>query len=608
MSHRGRRPAGWRRVVVVSVLIALAGLLPACGSDKLAQKPPPVTYLPAQGGTITVGIDQAPNGCNPNTATGDSFADRLVLSAVLPSAFTVDQTGSAQYDQALIVSAELQSTDPETVVYTINPKAVWSDGVPITATDFIYAWDHERAVPVGETTGNGNVASTAGYDDIATMTPSSRGRTLTVVFSTSYADWQSLFSDLLPAHVLERTGWSPNCTTVDPEIDLSGGPFELGAVGSHTITLVKNPKWWGQEPKIDRIRIEIASSPMQLATWLTKGEVDLVAPSYFTQDFLEDVSAIPTTTTKVNISNSFLELEFGTAAGMTAQPLVRDAVAYAIDRQQLTDSVVGWADVDIAPSTSHLYSQEQTAYPANPAPVPGNSTSTTTSTTVPASAAITAATFPTHDDPDLEDGDLVTAGFLRNAAGAWVDVEGHPLTLRMAVDDGDGWAAETAALLADQLKVQGIAVEIISEPSDVAAGEELQSGAADVALLALRTSPFATQASAWYSPLLDAPGGTGAQDWTGYASTKVDNLFSQAMSELDPVAAQPLYNKVDAQLWTDMVALPLFAEPNVLTSSNFVIGITAGPYSPGLFSSVLTWARLVKEPSTYSGTPTLPKA
>ena len=114
-----------------------------------------------------------------------------MLSAVLPSAFTVDNLGDSDYNPALIEQAELQSTKPETVVYTINPKAVWSDGVPITATDFIYAWQHQRSVPSrGERWRRGRLASTDGYQDIASMTQSNHGHTVTVVFSTPYADWQ----------------------------------------------------------------------------------------------------------------------------------------------------------------------------------------------------------------------------------------------------------------------------------------------------------------------------------------------------------------------------------------------------------------------------------
>jgi peptide/nickel transport system substrate-binding protein len=593
-------------VALVCVVAALGATLAACGGGGGKKSSSALVSVPAVGGTVAVGIDQAPTGCNPNTASGDTEADRLVLSLVLPSAFVVDESGDAQYDRALIEQAELESTSPETVVYTINPKAVWSDGTPITAADFIYAWQHQQTVPIGVTGGDADVASTAGYDDISTMTPSNHGRTLTVVFSTSYADWQSLFSDLLPAHVLEKTGWSPSCSDVDPAVDLSGGPYEITTVTKSTITLVRNPRWWEQRPPLARIVIKVGGGPEQLAHWLVRHKVDVVAPSFFDAPFLQDITSIPTVDSAMEISNTFLELEFATTGGPTANPFVRDGVAYAIDRQHLSDQVAGWADVTIAPSTSHLYSQEQAAYPVTPAPVPANSTTTTVPASSTPTSGISGATFPTEGDATREARALESAGYLRNVVGDWVDASGRPLSLRLAFDDADGWAAKTADLLAAQLRIQGIAVSILAEPGAEEAGSELEAGQADLALVPLHTSPFPTRTSAWYSQLLDLPGEAGAKDWSGYQSEKVDTLFTQAATELDPVTAQPLYDEIDQQLWSDMVALPLFAEPSVLAWSASVTGITPGPYSPGLFATVLDWARLVSEPAGYVGTPQLP--
>ena len=605
MIHRGRRPSGWRRVVPGCVLVTVAGMLAACGSGATAATPPPVTYVPAVGGSVSIGIDEAPTGCNPNTATGNTLADHLVLSAVLPSAFVVNNLGSSEYNPALIVQAELQSTKPQTVVYSINPKAVWSDGVPITATDFIYTWQHQRSVPIGVTGGDADVASTAGYQDIASVRGSNHGRTVTVVFSTAYADWHGLFDDLLPAHVLDRVGWSPACSTVDPHIDLSGGPYEISSVRAGTVTLVKNPKWWGQAPKLARIVFKVASGPQQLAEWLYKGVVDMVDPTYFDPDFLAQVSSMRTVTSEVNISTTFLELEFATTGPVTGNSLVRDGVAYAINRQELVDRVVGWADTNIAPSSSHLFSQQQNAYPNTPVSVPGN-TATTTTTTQPTSPVITADNFPIGSDTIEETKDLSVAGYVRNPSGEWVDVTGRPLTLRLVVDAGDGWAADTGELLAQQLDQAGFHVTVTSEPTADAAGLDLSEGKADLALIPLHTSPYTSATSAWYTPLQDLPGATGAQDWSGYLSTQVETLFSQAASELDPVTAEPLYDQVDQLLWADMVALPLFAEPSTLAWSDDITGVASDPYAPGLFSTLPNWARLVSEPANYSGTPTIP--
>ena len=86
---------------------------------------------------------------------------------------------------------------------------MWSDGVPITAADFIYAWQQQDGGDADAAYPSGDQASILGYSDIASMKASNQGRTVTVVFSTPFADWQMLFTDLLPAHVMEKVGWDP---------------------------------------------------------------------------------------------------------------------------------------------------------------------------------------------------------------------------------------------------------------------------------------------------------------------------------------------------------------------------------------------------------------
>ena len=104
------------------------------------------------------------------------------------------------------------------------------------------------------------MTSIAGYRDIASVTGSNGGHTVTVKFKNPFADWQMLFSNLLPAHVMEKVGWNPSCSTVSPSIDLSGGPFEIASVSGSTIKLVQNPKWWGTPANSKSITVHVASS------------------------------------------------------------------------------------------------------------------------------------------------------------------------------------------------------------------------------------------------------------------------------------------------------------------------------------------------------------
>jgi peptide/nickel transport system substrate-binding protein len=608
VSHHGRRR--WRRRVVLGSALALgAVLLSACGSGGNAGASSPKT-VPAVGGTVTVGTDQAATGCNPNTPEGNTAADRLILAEVLPSAFEVNGLGVSQYDSDVITQAELQSTSPQTVVYTIDPKAVWSDGVPITATDFVYAWQHQIANPFVDT--SQNVASTAGYSDIQSVTGSNKGQTVTVVFSTPYADWQSLFNDMVPAHVMDRIGWNPPCASVDPAIDLSGGPYLIHSVATDgTVVLVRNPRWWGQKPNLARVVVKVASGDAQLARWLRRGVVDVAVPGSFSGGFLAMVTSMPWVMSTVGISTQFLELDFANGLGATINPYLRQGIAYALDRQDIATRVVGFADAAIAPSVSHLYSQEQNAYP-------GSSSSTSTLATAPSPSTTTtivsAATsfvssgkaFPTEANASQAVIDLTQAGYVQTVSGSWTDTLGRPLVLRLAVDSADQWAVTTGALVAQQLEHAGIAITMVPEASASATGGSLDNGSADLAVVPRQAGPYTSETGAWYSTLLDAPGASGLQDWTGYASTKVNTLFLQASQKLDPVAAAPLYDSIDSQLWASMVSLPLFAEPVALAWSSRIAGLSAVSYVPGLFTNLVNWARQVQVPASYEGTPTIP--
>lgn len=559
------------------VLLAAATVplgAPSAGAVTSLTTPSP--WVAGLGGTLTLGIDQAPDGCNPNTLSGGTEADRLVLAPVLPSAFVTSSGGEPVYDSALITQAELVSANPQTVVYTINPRAVWSDGRPITAADFAYAWQQQRGPAPTlfglEESGSPAAATTLGYRDITSVTGSNHGRTVTVVFRTPFADWKMLFHDLLPANVLERVGWDPACTTVDPSIDLSGGPFELGSVAPGRIVLVRNPRWWGQAPDLARIVIRVARSATQLADWLTTGRVQAVQPSWVGTTFLEQVTDHPAIDSSEEISSTFLQLEFATATGPTADVRVREAIAHAVDRQALVTQVVGPVDTNISPAASHFYSQGQPAYPG-PVPPPVQVTGQSGYTPPPTPKSPTAAMpFPLVAQPTQTTSLLAEAGYVPGPQGLWEAPDGTPLVVRLVVDAADPWARSASAILLAQLAAAGIDVTASTEPSAFATGQALANGQADMALLPCSATPYPSEALAWYTPLLGPPGQDGSQDWSNYDDPALNALLTRASRQLNPDTAAPMYTQADLMLWKAMVSLPLFAEPEVLAWSNDTTG------------------------------------
>ena len=602
MTGRGRRP---RRGLVrlTSVLGALALVAAACGGTTGGSTT--VTYVGVSGGSISFGMTGSPTGCNPNTPSGDTPATLTLLGGVLPSPYVVEADGLPMANSDLIASAEPLNLNPLTVVYTLNPKAVWSDGVPITANDFKYAWEQQRGDADGTST---NVVSIAGYRDITSVTGTNGGHTVTVKFKTVFADWQMLFANLLPAHVMEKVGWDPSCSTVSPSIDLSGGPFEIASVSNSEIRLVQNPKWWGAPTSSKSITVHLASSTAELSSWMSSGFVQVAEPTTVTPSFLTDVTGLPGAQSDADTSNTLLQLDMASSLDARLSPDLRTAIALSINRQQLLNQQVSWAAPGITVANSHVYVQGQQGY--KPAP-----SATVPTTTIPATTSSTSTTvigaggsvnFPVTPVPAQADAFLAASGLVKTADSPYYhSAFGVPFTLHMVVDESDPWAASAAPTIRADLQAAGINTDIETATSASAAGEALAGGYADLALLPVTFSPFLSQTLAWYTTLLGAPGKNGSQDWTAYNNVQFEQLVESASQQLNADTAAGIYQQADTQLWDQMVSLPLYAEPAVLAWSRSVGGVVQESRGTSLLWYARYWAVRQAE-STSNTTPSLP--
>jgi len=601
VTGRGPRPRRWRWLV--GTLGALGLLAAACGGSTGGSGTTTVTYVAVAGGAISFGMTEGVSGCNPNTPEGDSPGTLTVLGAVLPSPYVVNSAGTLTGNLNFATS-ELVNLTPETIVYTLNPKAVWSDGVPITATDFEYAWDLQKGDPV---VSSPDVSSIAGYRDIESVTGSNGGHTVTVKFKTTFADWQMLFDNLVPAHVMEKVGWDPFCPTVNPAIDLSGGPFKIGSVSGQTIQLVRNPKWWGPPANARSITIRIASSTGELAQWLASGYVDVAQPATVTPGFLTQVTGLPGAQSAVDTSETLLQLNMASSLSGPLSPDLRWAIALTINRQDLVNQQVGWAYPGIQVADSHVYVQGQQAYkpsaptsPTTTIPVPTSSTSTTV---IGAGGSVN---FPVAPVPQQADALLQASGLIRTPGDPYFhSAFGVPFQLHMVYDASDPWAAAAGPVIKSELQAAGLDTTLLPVDGASKTGQVLADGFADLALMPVTFSPNLSQMLSWYTTLLGPAGKNGSQDWTNYSNHHFDQLVETASQQLNPDKAAGYYSQADTQLWDDVVSLPLFAEPTALAWSRTIGGVTPTPRSDSLLWFAQYWAVRVPE-TTNNTTPTLP--
>ena len=93
----------------------------------------PATLL--DGGNLRLALSEFPVNWNTLHIDGNTAETAAMLKPTLPRAFIIKPDGSTTLNTDYFTSIELTKTDPQVVTYTINPKAVWSDGTPITWED-----------------------------------------------------------------------------------------------------------------------------------------------------------------------------------------------------------------------------------------------------------------------------------------------------------------------------------------------------------------------------------------------------------------------------------------------------------------------------------------
>ena len=213
---------GKSRVARIGVLIASAALvLAACGGggnsgtqtgqafkDCDANPNSCNSATPDQlqdGGQVTFAIEKNISNWNVTSAKGNVFEPAEAITRLTPYAYYATPDLQSALNTDYVSSVDVTSTNPMTIVYKLNPKAVWSDGVPFTADDFIYNWKTQN----GHDCPGCSIVSAGGYEDIASITGSDNGKTVTVTMKKPFTDWKSMWSSnnpIYPAHIAAQQG------------------------------------------------------------------------------------------------------------------------------------------------------------------------------------------------------------------------------------------------------------------------------------------------------------------------------------------------------------------------------------------------------------------
>lgn len=434
-------------------------------------------------------------------------------------------------------------------VFHLRKNAEYSDGQPVRAQDFVFAWrrliDPRLASPVAtffaDAVYNGDKVSILDPQrDAKTIDPALQTLGLAAVddstfkVTLSHPDPAFVWLAAMPAaapirqDVVARYGdkWSSS-----PESLITNGPFRLSQeVANDHLTVVPNPHYWGPKPTLTSIEFDIVNDGAQALAKYRAGNVDVMA--------VQPAQALEVGADR-GLSKNLLRtpaltvywIIFRVTSGRLSNPRVREALAQAIDRKAYVNQVFqgqGRAQPTFIPQGMRGYA------------------------------------------PDLASSQNFDVSQARATLALAGVTPGQLNGLKFSFDNSVDFSKATAQFVHDQLKAN-LGVDIALDPLDGGTlGARLESGDFEIAGPAGWNADYPDPAD-WF-PVFTT---TSSYNYSLYQNPRFDSLVAVAATDVEPTRRDAEYAQAQRMLVTDAPVAFLAQSVSWYLVQPWVRGITA---------------------------------
>ncbi|GAC1300596.1 MAG: peptide ABC transporter substrate-binding protein [Vulcanimicrobiaceae bacterium] len=477
-------------------------------------------------GILRVGLQTAPNTLNPLLAsnTTESMVGRLMFDVLV----SVDGTGKNQVPVLAETVPTLAnggiSKDGLTLTYHLRKNVKWHDGVAFSSKDVKFSWN-------AILNRNNNVITHSGYELVrAVDTPDAQ----TVIFhmkkrfspavDTLFGESDDPY-EVVPEHIL---GSLHDINAIPfNSAPIGTGPFKFKewAHGDH-ITLVRNDDYFLGRPKLDQVVLRIIPDENtelnQLKTHDLDWQFEASPQEYKELKTMRDIVPI------LQDKNEYERIQINTTHPPLDDPRVRQAIAYAIDRRKLVDTLTfgsaSVADQD-HPPFMWAYAKGVTQYPHDIAK---------------AKALLAAAGYTAGPDGD-------------------VAKNGRKLTLQMVTNSTNATRRAAVVQVQAMLKAAGINLEVktyLGSMLFATMGQNgiLQNGKFDLSWTGWVAGIDPDQSSI-YTCSAQPPNGNNE---THYCNPQMDAAENTALNEYDRAARTAAYARIEGLLARDLPEIPVW--------------------------------------------------
>jgi peptide/nickel transport system substrate-binding protein len=527
------------RTAIIAALVASASVHPA-GAQSPGDTRPSIVIV--TGLQATLPIPTLMEGAAADVANME-IADQLFLrlAGLGPTLLTA---GDRNFEPLL--ASSWSRRDSVTLVFDLNPRARWQDGVPVTARDVVFTMERARNRSVSP-----RLADLLKH--ITSVTAEGERR---VVFRFSHPYAEQLYDATfhvapIPAHLLDTIAPEALSRSAFAAQPVGNGPYRwVRAVAGQFIELGRNDGFFLGKPKIERVIVRAAADADARVNLMLSGQADAMDNIPPPRDNIRRIGAdpslrlipVPSPTIGYLLFNQRDRRDRERPHPILGDIRVRRAIGLAIDRRLLVQVVLGsYGEVPYGPASPILWIR--------------------------------------HGAPKPERQDLPEARRLLAAAG-WrdadgdgtLDRDGRPLALTLALPNTSAIRKQMSALVQEQLRGIGIKLELQQYDFPIWT-ERRTAGDFDLDFAALSQDPSPTGLTQSWTC-------SGGNNVARYCDPRVDSLIEQAvLGRGDPAQ---YWHAVLRQIEADAPAVFLYAPTYVYAVNRRFRNVSLSPVSSWL--------------------------
>ncbi|MEB2843319.1 ABC transporter substrate-binding protein [Rhizobiales bacterium RZME27] len=532
-------PLSRRHVLQISSLLLASTALPILAAAKDGPK----------GGRLLVAADSEPKNLNPAivASNGVFFIASKVIEPLAEASFD----GKDGLEPRLATAWEA-SDDGLSIAFKLREGVRWHDGKPFTSADVAYS-----ALNVWKPLQNlgrivfANLTSVDTPDDYTAIFRFSKPTPIQLIRNAL-----PVVSSVIPRHLYEGTDIATNPANVKP---VGTGPFTFAEhKPGEYYRLARNQTYWGKDqPSLDEIIFRVLPDRAGAAAALEAEEIQLAAFSAVPLADLDRIGKVPGLTV---ISRGYealtyqLVVEINHRREELASPSVRKAIAHAIDRSFVIDTIfLGYAT-------------------ASTGPVPKNA--------------------PEFYDADVESYvfDIEKANALLDEAGYKRDKDGNRFTLKLRPAPYFNETRQFGDYLRQALAAIGIDAQIVN--ADSAAHQKAVYTDHDfdlaVAPPVFRGDPAISTTILVQSGI---PAGVPFSNQGGYVNPSLDAIIAKAVETIDSGERTKLYNEFQKTVAGDLPLINVAEWGFISVASERLLDVADNPRW-----AVSNWATTALQP------------